>query len=223
MPDPLRLSGVTKRYGAVTALEAVDLTIRPGECHCLVGPNGSGKTTLLDLLLGLTRPTNGTVSVPDGTLVGAGFQTPTLYPGLTVRENLDVFARLSGCPDAAWRAKVVETLGLEQVRTQVAGTLSGGWQKKLDLALALLKRPPYVLLDEPCADLDDVSRRRFLDFLDEYCTADRTVLIVTHDLTAFGSLVDRLTVVDRGRIRHDGPPEPSRSPHEQYLAHLETG
>ena len=155
MTEPIRFEGVSKSYGDVVALSGVDLELRPGEIHCLVGPNGSGKTTLLDILLGLTRPTSGTVTVPD-VPIGCSFQSPTVYPGLTVTENLDVFARLSGCPDEGWRERLLDVFGLDRVAEQPAGTLSGGWQQKLDLALGFLKRPAYLLLDEPCSELDDV-------------------------------------------------------------------
>lgn len=222
MVEPIRLASVTKRYGDVTALDSVDLTVDPGAVHCLVGPNGSGKTTLLDLLLGLTRPTSGAVSIPDES-VGCSFQSPTFYPGLSVRENLDVFARLSGCPDAAWRERLLDVFGLDSVTGQLAGTLSGGWQKKLDLALGFLKRPTYLLLDEPFGDLDDVARRDLQAFLSTYCTDDRTVLVVTHHVAAFEDIVDRLTVFEDGRIRHDGVVDGETTAHEQYLRALDVG
>ncbi|WP_262174957.1 ABC transporter ATP-binding protein [Haloarcula laminariae] len=216
MAEPIRFEGVSKSYGDVVALDSVDLELRPGEIHCLVGPNGSGKTTLLDLLLGLTRPTSGTVTVPDVSL-GCSFQSPTFYPGLTVTENLDVFARLSGCPDEAWRERLRDVFGLDRVGGQVAGTLSGGWQKKLDLALGFLKRPTYLLLDEPFSELDDASKRRLLDFLSEFCTEDRTALVVTHHVRQFEGAVDRLTVFDGGEIRYDGGVGPDERARDRYL------
>ena len=219
MADRVRFDGVTKTYGDVVALNSVDLTIRRGEVHCLVGPNGSGKTTLLDLLLGLARPTSGTVTVPD-VPIGCGFQSPTFYPGLTVTENLDVFARLSGCPDAEWRGELRDVFGLDSVGDQLAGTLSGGWAKKLDLALAFLKRPTYLLLDEPFGDLDDASKRRLLAFLDGYCTDERTALVVTHHVSRFEDIVDRLTVFDDGEIRYDGAVGPDETAHDRYLSTL---
>lgn len=220
MPDRIRLRGVTKRYGAVTALEDVDLTVRPGEFHCVVGPNGSGKTTLFALALGLTRPTAGTVDRPSGT-VGCSFQRPTCYPDLTVAENLRVFARLSGCPDEAWRRSVVERFGLDRVGDRLAGDLSGGWQQQLDLALAFVKRPTVALLDEPFGDLDDVSKRRLRAFLAEYCDEDRTVVAATHHVDAFEPVVDRLTVFDRGRIQYDGPVGSDESARDLYLSVVE--
>jgi ABC-2 type transport system ATP-binding protein len=216
MTEPIRFEGVSKSYGDVVALDDVDLELRPGEVHCLVGPNGSGKTTLLDLLLGLTRPTTGAVTVPDVPL-GCSFQSPTFYPGLTVTENLDVFARLSGCPDDAWRERLLDVFGLGRVASQLAGTLSGGWQQKLDLALGFLKRPAYLLLDEPFSELDDASKRRLLDFLETFRTDDRTVLVVTHHVRRFGDIVDRLTVFDGGQVRYDGAVGPEETAHDRYL------
>lgn len=219
MGEPIRFEGVSKRYGDVQALESVDLTVERGSVHCLVGPNGSGKTTLLDLLLGLTRPTSGSVTVPD-VPVGCSFQTPTFYPGLSVRENLDVFARLSGCPDEAWRERLVEVFDLDHVEGQLAGTLSGGWQKKLDLTLGCLKRPTYLLLDEPFGDLDDVARHELQRFLTAYCDDDRAVLVVTHRVSAFEDIVDRLTVFEDGHVVSDGPVDGETTAHEQYMASL---
>lgn len=216
MTEPIRFDGVSKSYGDVVALSGVDLELRPGEVHCLVGPNGSGKTTLLDLLLGLTRPTSGTVTVPDVPL-GCSFQSPTFYPGLTVTENLDVFARLSGCPNGDWRERLLDVFGLDSVAGQLAGTLSGGWQKKLDLALGFLKRPAYLLLDEPFSELDDASKRRLLDFLEVFCTDDRSVLVVTHHVRRFEDIVDRLTVFDGGQVRYDGAVGPDENAHDRYL------
>ncbi|MFB6309496.1 MAG: ATP-binding cassette domain-containing protein [Haloarculaceae archaeon] len=212
--EPITFRGVTKRYGDVTALDAVDLEIRPDEIHCLVGPNGSGKTTLFDLLLGLTRPTAGRVERSGATL-GCSFQTPTFYPDLTVRENLTVFARLTHAPDDGWRETVTEEFRLDRVAGRLAGTLSGGWQKKLDLALAFLERPAYAVLDEPLDDLDDISKRRLRAFLDDYRDVGG-VLVATHHVGAFEPILDRLTVIDDGTILYDGPVEEGTA-HERYL------
>ena len=195
----LAADGLRREYGPITALDGVSVSIRPGTLHCLVGPNGSGKTTLFRTLLGLTPPTDGTVSRPDAT-VGVGFQRPVCYRDLTVEENLDVFARLIDAPDADWRERIVAVLGLDRVSHRQAGALSGGYRKKLDLALALLKRPRFLLLDEPLSDLDDVSRARLLEFLSKYVAAGNAVLVSTHRIEAFTSVLDRLTVLSEGQI-----------------------
>jgi ABC-2 type transport system ATP-binding protein len=198
-PVILSLRGVEKRYGDVVALDGVDLDVRAGEFHCLVGPNGSGKSTLLRIVLGLLQPSAGTVDLPDGG-VGCGFQRGNFYRGLTVAENLDVFGALMGADDAAWRAEVVETLRLHRVRDRVAGDLSGGFAKKLDLALAMLDRPDVLFLDEPFGDLDDVSKERLLEFLAAYSEAGNAVVVSTHHLGDFEPLVDRLTILHDGTV-----------------------
>lgn len=219
MPEPIRFRGVTKRYGDVTALDDVDLTVHPGEFHCLVGPNGSGKTTLFELLLGLVRPTAGTVDVP-AAAVGCSFQTPTFYPGLTVDENLSTFAGLADCPGHDWRTTVAETFDLDRVEARFAGDLSGGWKKKLDLALAFLGRPACVVLDEPLDDLDEVSRNHLLRFLNDYRTDERTVVVSTHRVVAFEDVADRVTVLDEGEVVLDAPVDALDSPLEDACLDL---
>jgi ABC-2 type transport system ATP-binding protein len=203
-PPLLSLRGVEKTYDGIVALDGVDLDVHGGEFHCLVGPNGSGKSTLLRIVLGLIRPTAGEVDLPEGG-VGCGFQEGNFYRGLTVAENLDVFAALMGADDAAWREEVVRTLRLNRVENRVAGDLSGGYGKKLDLALAMLDRPDVLFLDEPFGDLDDVSKERLLEFLADYSTAGNAVVVSTHHLVDFEPLVDRLTILHDGDVVVDAP------------------
>lgn len=204
--DAIELSGVEKRYGGVVALDGVDIAFEPGTLHCLVGPNGSGKTTLVRLVLGLTRPTAGTVSVPPGARLGAAFQRPSHYPSLTVAENLNVFGAFTGA-DAARVATVVESLGLDPVLDRPAGEVSGGYARRLDLALALAKDPDFALLDEPTADLDAATRERALDVLADCCDSGGGVVVATHRPARFADRLDRLTVLHRGRVVTDEPRE----------------
>jgi ABC-2 type transport system ATP-binding protein len=200
--DAIAVEDLRKEYGDVVAVADVSLSIGGG-FHCLIGPNGSGKSTLFRLLLGLTRPTSGSLSAPDGT-VGVGFQRPNFYPGLTVGENLDVFAGLVGAPDGDWRETVVDELRLRRALDRPADDISGGFARKLDLALALLKRPDYLLLDEPLAALDDVSKARLLDFLADYAD-EATVLVSTHHVADFEPHLDRLTIMHEGSVLLDSP------------------
>jgi len=170
------VENVEKVYGSVTALDGVSLEFDPGAFHCLIGPNGSGKTTLLRLLMGLTNPTAGSVAAPDGSL-GSGFQQPSFYPGLTVRENIEVFAGLVDAPAGEWPQRLVSQLRLGPALDRTAADLSGGFARKLDLALALLKRPEYLLLDEPLGALDDVSKAQLLGFLDAYVDDGHAVVV----------------------------------------------
>lgn len=204
--DAIRLEGVTKRFGSVVALENVDLTVESGTYHCLVGPNGSGKSTLLRVILGLARPDAGQLSRPDAR-IGCGFQQPNFYPGLTVRENLDVFAGLVDESNSEWTQTVLEELRLEPALGRRAADLSGGFARKLDLALAFVKQPEFLLLDEPLGALDDVSVTRLLTFLEEYVDRGNTVLVSTHNVTSFESSLQRVTLMHRGSIVFDTPIE----------------
>jgi ABC-2 type transport system ATP-binding protein len=195
----LTVEDLRKEYGDVVALDGVSLSFGGDGLHCLIGPNGSGKTTLFRLLLGLTSPTDGSVSVPDGT-VGCGFQDPNFYPGLTVAENLDVFASLVDAPDPEWRRTLLSELRLESALDRPAADLSGGFARKLDLALAMLKQPDYLLLDEPLGALDDVSKQRLLAFLDRYAGAGHAVVVSTHHVGEFEGTVGRVTVVHDGSV-----------------------
>lgn len=202
----LALEGVTKRYGSVVALEDCTLELERTGVHCLLGPNGSGKTTLLRLVLGLERPTSGTVT-GGGPSLGSGFQRPSFYPSLTVRENLDVFGRFHGGTDADWRERLLDGIRLRPALDRRAGDLSGGFARKLDLALALQHRPDVVLLDEPLSGLDDVSRTKTLEFLRAYADDGHGVVVSTHRITSLAPHLDRLTVVHDGAVIFDRPRE----------------
>lgn len=201
--DRLAVTDVRKAYDSVEALRGVSLEVETGGVHCLAGPNGSGKSTLFALMLGLSPPTEGTVTRPPRERLGAGFQEPAFYDSLTVAENIDVFGALSGTAGDAWVEQVVDVFELERVLHRRAGDLSGGFSKQLDLALSMLKRPAYLLLDEPLADLDDLNARSLLAFLAEYAEAGNAVLISSHRIEEIGHVVERLTVMYDGRIEHD--------------------
>ncbi|MFC6721956.1 ABC transporter ATP-binding protein [Halobacteriaceae archaeon SHR40] len=202
MTERIELDDVTREYSSVVAVDGISLSIGDGQFHCLLGPNGSGKSTLFRLILGLTRPSSGTVSLPSA-VIGCGFQRPNFYPGLTVRENINVFAGVVGAEDWEWNNRVVKELRLVRALDRKAGELSGGFARKLDLTLALIKKPDFLLLDEPLGALDDVSTARFLEFVDEYVDRGNTVFVSTHRVTAFEPYVDRVTVVHEGEVVFD--------------------
>lgn len=217
----LALSDVTKRYGSVVALDECTLEIDAAGFHCLLGPNGSGKTTLLRILLGLERPTSGSV-VRDDVTVGSGFQRPSFYPSLSVRENLAVFRRFHGGVDDEWRERLLDGIRLRPALDRRAGALSGGFARKLDLALALQRRPEVALLDEPLGALDDVSRDRLLEFLRTYADEGYTVVVSTHRITSFEPYLDRLTVLHDGSVVFDRErasidPNGAETLQEQYV------
>jgi ABC-2 type transport system ATP-binding protein len=191
----IRATDITKTYDGATALDGVSVDFDEG-LHCIAGPNGSGKTTLMRVLAGLTRPDAGTLDCPGS--LGYAFQAPNVYPNLTVRENLDVFQSLTG-GDGEWRDELVDRLRLTPELDREARNLSGGFRKKLDLALALLKEPAVLVLDEPLADLDPATRRRLVVVATEYAE-DHCVLACTHNLSAFDDAAETLTVLVDGEV-----------------------
>lgn len=200
MMDPITVENVSKSYGRTAALDGVTLTFEPGSVHALLGPNGSGKTTLFRVLLGLTNPDAGTVSVPDAAL-GCGFQEPQFFADLTVGENLSLFGSLTDADDE-WVETLVQRCGLDRVRHRLVGEVSAGFTKRLDIALALIDRPSVLLLDEPFADIDDEYRPRIRDLLAEYLDDDRICLITTHQFDVVAEMLDTVTVLADGQL-HD--------------------
>jgi ABC-type multidrug transport system ATPase subunit len=196
--NAVELEDIEKTYGAVRALEGVSLRFDPGTVHAVLGPNGSGKTTLFRILLGLTDASSGSVSMPDAT-IGCGFQQPQVYPGLTVGENLRTFGSLVGA-ERAWIDDLTQRCGLRRIENRLVGTLSDGLAKKLDFALAFLDRPDMVVLDEPFADIDDESKPRLLEFLENYATENRLLLVSSHQLSLFRDVLNAMTVLHRGEV-----------------------
>lgn len=202
---------VGKRYGATTALENVSLTLYPGEVVALLGPNGAGKATLFQLLLGLTRPDKGRV-----TLFGSSPRTPS------ARRTLGSTLQQSGFPEALTVREVVklvqahypvrsdahdllERFGLGNSLEREVGGLSGGQQRTLASALAFAGRPELVLLDEPTTGLDADARRRLWDELRRYADEGGSVLLATHDLAEAEVLARRVVLLHRGRVLADEP------------------
>jgi ABC-2 type transport system ATP-binding protein len=185
------VSGLTKRYGARTVVDGLDLQVGRGRICGFLGPNGSGKTTTIRMLCGLLTPDAG-----QGTCLGldiirqadeikrrAGYMTQKfgLYEDLSVRQNLDFIARLFEVPE---RRRVVDQtlqrMGLARRQRQLAGALSGGWKQRLALAACLLHRPGLLLLDEPTAGVDPKARREFWDQIHHLAADGVTVLVSTH-------------------------------------------
>lgn len=200
----VHVDAATKTYGSVVAVDGVSLAVGEGQFHCLLGPNGSGKTTLIRMVLGLDQPSDGRIDRGDA-VIGCGFQQPSFYPDLTVSENLAVFATMLGVDDPEWRETLSEELRLGRALDRRAGDLSGGFARKLDLALAMLKRPDVLVLDEPLGALDDVSKERLLAFLGDYRDAGNSILVSTHHVTDFEPYLDRVSIMHDGDLVLDSP------------------
>lgn len=194
-------------------VDGVDLTVRTGECFGLLGPNGAGKTTTLRMLLGLTPPDAGELTVlgepipararEARTRIGVVPQFDTLDPDFTVRENLITYASYFGLKGEALRQRVEELLefaslkGREDVNIQ---SLSGGMKRRLTLARALINQPALVVLDEPTTGLDPQARHHIWHRLRTLLSRDTTLIITTHYMEEAERLCDRLAIIDQGRV-----------------------
>ncbi|HLO02199.1 MAG TPA: ABC transporter ATP-binding protein [Symbiobacteriaceae bacterium] len=202
MEPAIRLSAVTKLIDGRPAVQGIDLTVYPGEMLGLVGPDGAGKTTLTRLAAGALAPTSGTVEPESRGRVGYLSGRFSLYPELTVWENLRFFAELYQMKGPAIKAageQLLESLGLLAFRARRAGALSGGMRQKLALACAVVHQPPILILDEPTTAVDPVARNDFWTLLREQAKAGRAVLMTTPYFNEAAGC-DRVALLHEGRI-----------------------
>jgi ABC-2 type transport system ATP-binding protein len=206
----VRVTGLTKRYGEVTAVNKLDLTIAQGEVVALLGPNGAGKSTTIDMMLGLTRPDAGTVNVfgvapvtaiRDGR-VGAQLQTGGLLPDLTVAEIVGLSAALHKRHRPV--RDVLKRAGIDDIAKRRVSVLSGGQQQRVRFAMALVADPDLIVLDEPTTGLDVESRRAFWATMREETAKGRTVLFATHYLDEADAYADRIVLLRTGTVVADG-------------------
>ncbi|HEX6091335.1 MAG TPA: ABC transporter ATP-binding protein [Gemmatimonadales bacterium] len=200
--------GLTKDFGAVRAVDGVDLDVRPGETLALIGPNGSGKTTTLKALVGLVRPTAGRITLDGIDVIGEGAaarrrlgylpQRLTFPEGITAREVVDYFARLRGLDVSP--IPLLARVGLAAAAGRAVDGFSGGMRQRLGIALALLGEPAALILDEPSAALDPSGALMVRDILTDIRREGTTILISSHDLGEVAALADRIAVFVAGRI-----------------------
>ncbi|WP_068478029.1 ABC transporter ATP-binding protein [Pseudoclavibacter helvolus] len=206
----VEVDNVVKRFGPNVALDGVSLDVAAGECVGLLGPNGAGKTTLLALLLGLRSPTTGTVRLFGGdpldvrtrTRVGSTPQASALPEALKVGEVLDYVA--AHFPKPAARGGLVDAFDLGPLLKKQCGSLSGGQQRRLAVALACVGDPELVLLDEPTTGLDVDARRSLWDALRAKHRAGCAVIVTSHHLEEIEQLAERVVVIDHGTVITDG-------------------
>jgi ABC-2 type transport system ATP-binding protein len=215
MSPDIHLQGLTKTYrgptGPVQAVRGIDVAIARGETVALLGPNGAGKSTTIDMLLGLSRPDSGSVTVfgrspraaADAGLVGGMLQTGALIRDLSVRELLIVVASIYPRPLDVDEA--IALAGLKEAAGQRTNKLSGGQTQRVRFAMALVSNPELLVLDEPTVAMDVEGRRDFWATMRDYASRGKTVLFATHYLEEADANADRAVLMARGRIVADGP------------------
>jgi iron(III) transport system ATP-binding protein len=232
----LELDGLTKRYGDVTSVDAIDLTVERGEFICLLGPSGCGKTTTLRMLAGFLTPDAGEIRVAGKTLsspsavvpperrnMGMIFQSYAVWPHMTVRENVGYGLRMQSVPAAERNSRTDALLDATRLREHAErypAELSGGQQQRVALARALAPNPGILLLDEPLSNLDanlrGEMRFEIRRLHDEY---RNTSIYVTHDQVEAMTMADRIVVMNAGRIEQIGTPEDVFDrPHSRFVA-----
>ena len=214
----IEIKELTKRYKDLTAVDRLSLTIGKGELFSLLGVNGAGKTTTIKMLSCLTRPDSGDAllngksilhdSAGVKSIIAVSPQETAVAPQLSTRENLEFMAGIHGMNKAETAAKIgelSEKLGLESVLSRKAGKLSGGWQRRLSIAMALISDPEILFLDEPTLGLDVLARSELWDLI-RSLKGRMTIVLTTHYMEEAEALSDRTGIMKSGRLIAVGTP-----------------
>jgi branched-chain amino acid transport system ATP-binding protein len=240
----LRTRGLVKEFNGFRAVNDVDLTVAAGDVHALVGPNGAGKTTLFNLLTGFLKPSGGTIELDGEDVTGLrperiaqrgvarSFQITSLFEELTLVEHVELALQgRDGRGYRFWRSDkalrryraetgdLLDQVGLTRLAHSPAGSLAYGQKRALELALALALSPRLLLLDEPTAGMGVEDVARTVDLI-RRVRADRTIVLVEHNMKVVGDLTDRVTVLQFGKVLAEGPYEQVRNDPRVITAYL---
>jgi branched-chain amino acid transport system ATP-binding protein len=228
----LEARGLTRHFGGVRAVEAVDLDLATGEIHALIGPNGAGKTTLVGLISGRLMPDAGHVRFDDRDItrlpaharvrlgIAYTFQVTSIYPRLSVFDNVGLAVQRRDPPDlASDTSAALARVGLERLAAQTAGTLAYGHQRLLELAMGLALRPKLLILDEPTQGLAAAEIDGFKTLAREVAGA-ATLLLIEHNMDVVMDLADRITVLNFGETLATGTPQAIREDRAVQAAYL---
>lgn len=217
--EAIKISGLTKKYKDVTAVDGLDLAINEGELFALLGVNGAGKTTTIKMLSCLAKPTSGDAFLCGKSIVkesgevksviAVSPQETAVAPNLTVRENLELMAGVHGFAKEKTEQKInelTEQFSLGEITSKKAGKLSGGWQRRLSIAMALISEPKILFLDEPTLGLDVVARSELWDNI-RALKGKITIILTTHYMEEAESLSDRIAVMKGGKLMITGTAE----------------
>ncbi len=210
--DAIKIEGLTKKYKDVVAVDNLNLAVKQGEIFSLLGVNGAGKTTTIKMLSCITRPTSGdaflmgkslsTEASAVKSLIALSPQETAVAPGLTVQENLALMAGVHGCGGEERQERMQQLmalLDLESVGKKKAGKLSGGWQRRLSIAMALISEPQILFLDEPTLGLDVLARSDLWNII--RCLKEKvTIVLTTHYMEEAEALSDRIAIMKDGRL-----------------------
>ena len=238
---------VTKAYGALLAVSNVSLLIKPGKIHSIIGPNGAGKTTLFNLLAGVYSPTSGDIVFEGKNIstmklykrarigIGRSYQVTSIFPELTVRENIRVAVQakgnhnfslfrhadsLSECMDKT--NAILEEMGLISLADQIASTIPYGSQRSLDVAIALATEPKLLLLDEPTSGMSPEDTVKMIGLI-ERISERYTITLIEHHMSVVMSISDKITVLSQGMVLAEGNPEEIQKNEDVKNAYLGGG
>lgn len=215
----IKINGLTKKYDDITAVDNLDLCIEKGELFALLGVNGAGKTTTIKMLTGLTSPDGGDAFINDisiisnpkkvKNIIGISPQETAVAPNLNVKENLELICGIYGFDKKKRQNKInelSEKLELKNILDKKAGKLSGGWQRRLSIAMALISEPQVLFLDEPTLGLDVIARSELWDTIREL--KDKiTIVLTTHYMEEAEALADHIGIMKDGRMLISGTTE----------------
>ena len=208
----IKINNISKNYKNIKALNNISLSINEGELYGLLGVNGAGKTTLLKILSGLTNQTSGDFIVDGFTnknmdeikkIIDISPQESAVAKNLTVLENLKFFQDLYNQKDEKYLNEIIDDLGLSEVVNQRAKTLSGGYQRRLSIALGLISKPKILLLDEPTLGLDVIARRELWKIVNKF-KGKITIILTSHYLEEIEALCDRVAILSKGNLLIEG-------------------
>ena len=209
----ITIDNVCKNYKSKKALDNVSLSIKHGELFGLLGVNGAGKTTLIKILCGLTRKTSGTITINNFNLdkeidkikeiIDISPQETSVANNLTVKENLEFFANIYNNNDTKTINEIVDIFNLNEVLNQRAKTLSGGYKRRLSIAIALISKPKILFLDEPTLGLDVFARRELWNIIKKL-QKNITIILTSHYLEEIENLCDRVAILSNGKLLKTG-------------------
>ena len=222
----LEVKNITKKFGDFTALDGVSFDLKSGELVSLLGTNGCGKTTIIKIIVGFQKETSGSIIYSGkpmrqkdrSRVIGWAPQEDSFYGNLTLTENLIYFGNLNDVERGEAKAKaeyLLKLLKLEHRKNALAKDLSGGMKRRLNMAIAMMHDPKILILDEPEAGVDPMSRVTLWEVVNEVKKKGTTILLVTHNLIETEQLSDRIIIMDKGEVIFEGSPHDLKSKYKE--------